>query len=320
MSANAVVESTVTRTAVIDALSPLFGRIRDNSTIDRRSGRPNGWGLIRVSVANLRLEPNHRAEMGTQTLMGTVIRILRKSATWHYAQTPDGYRSWIEAGHFIPCDRAMADAWEASNQIFVTAWLDRIWEQPDAKALPVSDVVAGSLVKKIGASGHFYNVELPDRRVGFLAKQSGMDYVEWKRKACPSPDNIEQTARHLVGVPYMWGGTSPKALDCSGFTKTVFLLNGLQLNRDARHQAHQGKELDPGRNFENLRKGDLLFFGRKATPRAPEQITHVAIYLEDRKYIHAASMVKFNSLDSASPLFDEKRLKTFVRVRRILSP
>lgn len=277
----------------------------------------NGWGIIRVSVASLRLKPNHRVELGTQALLGTVIRILRKSSAWSHAQTPDGYRGWIEAGHFIPCDRSIADAWEASDLIFVTEWMDRIREKPSAAAMPVSDVVAGSLVKRIGTSGSFSRVELPDQRVGYLSKQSAMDYLTWKMQISPSPDRIERTARQLMGVPYLWGGTSAKALDCSGFTKTVFLLNGLQLNRDARHQAHQGLDLDPGKDFRNLRKGDLLFFGRKGTSRAPEQITHVAIYLEDRKYVHAASMVKFNSLDPVSPLFDEKRLKTFVRARRI---
>ena len=319
MSANGSVASTNANNLVIDALSPLFGRIDDKTPGRPGSERSNGWGIIRVSVANLRLEPSHRAEMGTQALLGTVIRILRKNSNWYYAQTPEGYRSWIEAGHFVPCDRASVDAWEASNLVFITTWTDRIRENPNAQALPISDVVAGSLLQKIGTSGRFFKVELPDQRVGFLPKQSGMDYSAWRKKTSPSAAKIEETARHLVGVPYMWGGTSPKALDCSGFTKTVFLLNGLQLNRDARHQAHQGAELDPGKNFANLRKGDLLFFGRKGTAHAPEQITHVAIYLNDRKYIHAASMVKFNSLDPSSPLFDEKRLKSFVRARRILA-
>lgn len=310
--------STGARQTVIDALSPLFGRV-PISTSDRSSGGSlNGWGIIRVSVANLRLDPNHRAELGTQSLLGNVIRILRRRPTWSYAQTADGYRGWIEAGHFVPCERSSADAWEADHLIFVTERVDRVHEKPNANALPVSDVVAGCLVKKIGIVGDHYKVELPDQRVGFLPRKSGMDYARWRKKASPLREHIEETARQLVGVPYLWGGTSPKALDCSGFTKTVFQLNGLQLNRDARQQANQGGNIDPGKHFENLHKGDLLFFGRKGTSRAPEQITHVAIYLEDGNYIHAASMVKFNSLDPASPLFDAKRFKSFVRARRIL--
>ena len=134
--ANGSVESTDANNLVIDALSPLFGRIEDKTSGRPRSERSNDWGIIRVSVANLRLEPSHRAEMGTQALLGTVIRILRKNSNWYYAQTPEGYRSWIEAGHFVLCDRASVDAWEASNLVFVTTWTDRILANSASRFAP----------------------------------------------------------------------------------------------------------------------------------------------------------------------------------------
>jgi cell wall-associated NlpC family hydrolase len=52
--------------------------------------------------------------------------------------------------------------------------------------------------------------------------------------------SLVATARTLMGAPYLWGGTSAKGMDCSGFTKTIYLMNGLILPRDASQQVHVG--------------------------------------------------------------------------------
>jgi cell wall-associated NlpC family hydrolase len=100
----------------------------------------------------------------------------------------------------------------------------------------------------------------------------------------------------------------------------VFRLNGLELSRDADQQALMGEAIDPGQEFDNLKKGDLLFFGRKVTADKAERITHVGIYLEKREFIHApgGSGVKLNSFDSSAPNYSESLRKSFVRARRLI--
>ena len=190
--------STGARHTVIDALSPLFGRVPISTSSHPASGSSNGWGIIRVSVANLRFEPNHRAELGTQCLLGNVIRILTRRSTWSYAQTADGYRGWIEAGHFVPCERSSADAWATDHLIFVTERVDRIQEKPNANALHVSDVVAGCLLKTIGIVGDYYRVELPDQRVGYLPRTSGMDYTNCRAVSSMCSREGDVFFRHLA--------------------------------------------------------------------------------------------------------------------------
>ena len=123
------------------------------------------------------------------------------------------------------------------------------------------------------------------------------------------------------GIPYLWGGSSSKAIDCSGLTSNVFFMNGTLLPRDADQQALCGKEISTEYDYENLMPGDLLFFGRKASQEQPESVSHVAIYLNDSEFIHAAGFrdrVSLNSMDSTRENFIPDYPEIFVRSVRIL--
>ena len=102
-----------------------------------------------------------------------------------------------------------------------------------------------------------------------------------------SPADI---AASLIGRRYAVGGESPRqGFDCSGFTSYVFSKTGTELPRNSREQFHQGQPVDR----EHLRKGDLVFFGRKS-------VHHVGIYAGDGNFIHAATsagQVHVSSLD-----------------------
>ena len=200
----------------------------------------------------------------------------------------------------------------------MTAFEDRILEQPRADAQPVSDVVLCDLVRKTGEEGDWFKVELPDQRAGFLPKKAAQDYAAWKRARQPTAENIERTARQFIGRPYLRGGNSPKGFDCSGFTKTVFFLNGIDLQRDSSKQAGQGTPVPLDGDLSQLKKGDLLFFGHPARRGRPERVVHVGTYLGDKLFIHSSERVRINSLDPQSPLRDENRIRTLLRARRLL--
>ena len=89
--------------------------------------------------------------------------------------------------------------------------------------------------------------------------------------------------------------------------------------RDASQQVHVGElvETDTA-TWSNLVPGDLLYFGRHASPDKKERITHVAMYLGEGRIIHASGMVKIESLYRRDPGFVEDRVKTFIRARRII--
>ncbi len=105
--------------------------------------------------------------------------------------------------------------------------------------------------------------------------------------------NISKDAHQYIGVPYKWGGTSSNGFDCSGLTRAVYRLNGLNLPRTSREQFNTG-------NFvlkKNLKVGDLVFF----TTNNGKQINHVGIYIGNNQFIHApgkGKKVKKANLDS----------------------
>ena len=133
----------------------------------------------------------------------------------------------------------------------------------------------------------------------------------------PTVESLVSTGKTLIGVPYLWGGTSTKGVDCSGFTKTIYFLNGMVIPRDASQQVHTGILIDSTKNFDNLVKGDLLFFGRKATDSTAEKVVHVGMWIGDNEFIHASGRVRISSLEKASKNFDEYNLNRYLRTKRI---
>jgi len=91
---------------------------------------------------------------------------------------------------------------------------------------------------------------------------------------------IVEYALQFEGNPYVFGGTSlTKGTDCSGFTQSVFKGKGIRIPRTSREQAKGGKEVP----LKSIRPGDLIFYEKNG------QINHVALYIGNKKIIHASN-------------------------------
>lgn len=281
------------------------------------------YGVINVSVANIRTKPSDAAELATQSLLGTTVNILKKISgfsDYYLIQTPDNYISWIEDdGSITPMNKDQVNEWLNSEKVIYTKEYGFSYSQPDELSQRISDLVAGSILVELGEENNFRKVKYPDGRIAFVKKNQCENFKSWLNKKNPAEVDIIKTAKLFMGIPYLWGGTSAKGMDCSGFTKTVYYLNGIVLSRDASQQVNTGILVDTKNGFENLRVGDLLFFGFRATDSTKERITHVGIYIGDLKFIHSSGRVKINSFDKSAPDFNEFRLTHFIRAKRVLN-
>jgi gamma-D-glutamyl-L-lysine dipeptidyl-peptidase len=296
-------------TSVVDSMT----------TLPQSSLGDKTYAVVSLSVANIRTRPDHPAEMGTQALLGTPLHVLKtERGGWFYVQTPDEYLGWTD-DRIVLMTEAEFGAWSRLPKVIITTEFTIARQTTEAGSQAVSDLVAGCLLALKADAGGFYEVGYPDGRTAVVRKEDAAPYTQWLERAQATPETIVSTAKRFFGVPYFWGGTSAKGMDCSGFAKTVYFLNGLLLPRDASQQVFVGDPVETAGDLD-LRPGDLLFFGFKATPERRERVTHVAISLGGKRFIHASGGegVRINSLDLKDADYSEFREETFLRAKRII--
>lgn len=119
--------------------------------------------------------------------------------------------------------------------------------------------------------------------------------------ASASAQKVLLYAYNFIGVPYVWGGSTPSGFDCSGFTSYVFGKFGIGIGRTTYDQIGAGRAV----SISQAQPGDLVFFGNASAPH------HVGIYVGGGSYIHAprtGDVIKVASLSSRRDLCAVRRV------------
>ena len=200
---------------------------------------------------------------------------------------------------------------EAPKCIF-TGLYGHVYEKPSSDAATLCDLVGGDILRlaDTGISGSarkksWTQVMLPSGKTGWVhsaslkAHNGFVSIAKGEGNADSVSDRLMESiiaeAFKLKGVPYLWGGMTPKGVDCSGLVRWSFLMNGILLPRNASQMINCGDEI----SIDNMKRGDLVFFGTPATSDKPQRVTHVGIYIGDGHIIHSSHMVRVNSLNPA---------------------
>ncbi|CAA7194812.1 C40 family peptidase [Chryseobacterium potabilaquae] len=231
-------------------------------------------GICIVTVAPVRAENSDKAEIVTEILFGESADILEVNKNWtkikmHY----DGYEGWMDTKQI----KHVSEAELSKRKVTVVT--------EDFSSVIMND---GKTLLSIGSE-----VDFP---------------VVASRRSHDLRESIALAAREFLNVPYLWGGKSFFAVDCSGFTQLVYKVHDIKLPRDTYQQAEVGNPLT---FVEESQPGDLAFFENEEG-----RIIHVGVMLENQKIIHASGKVRIDTLDSTG-IFNKEMNKHTHKLRVI---
>lgn len=255
------------------------------------------FAVVSLAALDLRVRPDHRAEMASQLLLGEIVRLGAGRGGWRrVTNQSDGYSGWVREWGLVHASARRATAWrrKATATVRVPVTLLRATR---AGGIGVGPVFLGSRAIPGRTSKGWVQLELPDARRGWVER----DALALPRDAAPA---IVDRLTSLLGTPYLWGGRTPAGFDCSAFVQQVLLEQGISLPRDAADQRGACKPLRAG---EEPRPGDLAFFAERSG-----RIGHVGVSLGAGLFAHARGRVCLASLDSSNALYDKELKPQFV--------
>ena len=278
----------------------------------------NNIHVVVVPVANMYSRPTEKSDVVSQAIYGNNVRLLEARGEWSRVQTPDRYRGWTPSRYLRIVLTGEGYA-TAGPTVQVQSIFANVYSEPDVtKHKPVITVpfetkleIAQTAAQKPAkpqkqAPEGWLRVQLPGLTTAWV--QTG-DVIS-DPKQLSVPESIE-LAKHFLGIPYLWGGTSSFGFDCSGFTQMLVRARGITMPRDADQQAAWNGVTTVKR--DDLQPGDLLFFGSSA-----KDITHTGMFIGDGQFIHDTTnghpVVQISRLD------DEPWTKLLVACRRVKAP
>jgi cell wall-associated NlpC family hydrolase len=299
-SRDSVSESGVSAVASAAPAGPL----QTHSPLGLR--RPTRW--IAVSVATLWVEPGiarpvdrpaiskpayprrwvHRMSLDqkrwlfgrleTQALYGTRVKVLATDGAWSKVAVPSQATPRLAAGYpgWVPTVQLTARAPASSTRVaWVRSRTAPLWRNVDSVGQSDGLVMRASyntILPVVRVRSDYVKVRMLSGKVRVFER----DDVAVRRRARGSTAShraLLREGRRMLGLPYLWAGTSGFGYDCSGFTYSIHRALGIKIPRDASAQAEHGRSVSRA----NLRRGDLVFF-----QDSHGVVTHVGMYVGRR--------------------------------------
>lgn len=262
------------------------------------------YAVIQCAAANLRSEPDSTATKTDVLYNGSLCTLLEQDGDWYKVQY--GNTTGYVLASLMSTTNDASDG--STNVESYNAIVAREQAEAEAAAAKAQQAAATKPGASQPTSTPAQSTQ-PSNDSGDYEEDNSSDtayeepaYEEpaYEEPAYEEPSydsgsssSIVSVAQNYLGVPYVWGGTSPSGFDCSGFTQYVFRQCGYSINRTADAQYSNGSYV----SYDSLQAGDLVFF---ANTYSASGITHVGIYIGGGQFIHAANGgVKISSLSES---------------------
>jgi len=266
------------------------------------------------SVLRVRAESSTSSPILKRLPNGTQVEVLSATDNGWYQIAHNGTIGYVSGDYLVVTDEsaeapastqedtaAEPAAQEESLWVRVTVSALNVRTGPDTSYAKAGKLTAGRTVEVLEEVNGWYRIE------------SGYISAEYTAKVDPSAmgkgQEVADYALQFVGYPYVYGGSTPKGFDCSGFTKYVYAQYGYSLNRSAASQLDNGTPV----SMEELQPGDLVLFKKAGT--GSKRASHVGLYIGDGQFVHASTS-KVGVI--VSHMTDAYYTSGFVGGRRIL--
>ena len=245
------------------------------------------YAVIQCAAANLRSEPDSTATKTDVLYNGSLCTLLEQDGDWYKVQygNTTGY---VLASLMSTTNDASDGSTNVESYNAIVAREQAEAEAAAAKAQQAAATKPGaSQPTSTPAQSTPSNDYVEDNSQEPAYEEPAYEEPAYEEPAYEEPSydsgsssSIVSVAQNYLGVPYVWGGTSPSGFDCSGFTQYVFRQCGYSINRGAGGQVRNGVAV----SRSELQPGDLVFFSEAYTI---DDVSHVGLYIGNGQFIHA---------------------------------
>ena len=255
----------------LDELPRLFPQLKlDTASVNALHTDANERVHVATNLTGLHEKPTFRVPLLSELTFGTELEVLEEQGKWVFVRQTDGYLGWAYRPY-------LSEGLAPTSTHLVIAPVIELRAEPNPVSVVITRLVSGTSLPVEETRDGWTKVRA--NRVGWVESRHLRALTDIPQNVEEKRAMLESDSQRMIGVPYLWGGSSGNGIDCSGFAQLVHRWVGIEIPRDADMQCDAAKPVEPP--FEI---GDLIFFSEDDDKR----VTHVGMSLGGWKMIHSS--------------------------------